>query len=221
MPRVPLDFLTKPIGYTFPIVTAALDELKPPAEIRKIRLAAQRGPLLVTLAAQLAAIVADAIYQQLAKPEVRHPFPELLALHGGKSYMALLQKVETASDHLNDAHRRVNQLEIRLVFHDWAVFESQRWATGKRTPSPLSGVLTWNPQPGDKGASTAKREYEKTTWDYLACRKKASGPPRRGGGGTKTNSKSAPLRSGAREDGEKTWHELSLPRQKEIRQTLN
>jgi hypothetical protein len=165
MPRVPLHYLPKLVGYTMPVVIDAIDEIKPPVEIQKIPDGAQKGPILVTLAAQLANIVADAIYHQLAQTPEHHRFRDYYEIHGGSRYRKLLLGLERACQRRAQARSHLVHLETRFLARDTATFDHGKWPNGKKVKSPLAGILTWNGHLG-KGLAETQCMYGKAADEY-------------------------------------------------------
>jgi hypothetical protein len=167
MPSHPKPFFPKLICYAVPVVIEAIKELGPPSEIKKVAAKAQQGPLLVTLVAQLAALLAEEITEKLFRGRAPGPDPweDLRSIHGGTKYQTLLLELEAARDGESRSHRLVHEAERKLLSRHFAHIGANKaprsWVKPKRAKSPLAGNFFWNPTFQTTGAfKKAKSGYE-------------------------------------------------------------
>ena len=97
-------------GYTLPIVISALKEIGHPLAIDKV-CEKQRGPLLVTLAAELAAIVVGLIYESKLCEMGLDEFERLVMILGGEDYQSAVRNYENAFQRENELISTITKLE--------------------------------------------------------------------------------------------------------------
>ena len=155
-------------AFTLPLVIAAIQEVGPPFAIAAVPSEEQQGPLLVTLATELACVLVGLLHEHLAWGKCLAEADRNFEAKGGKDYLQAKQKVQFLRDQeqkiITDARRIERQL-LRVAAGEIV----DRAGGDDASHSPDGGFLRWTENP----ASTPERRsrYETLFHDCVILRK--------------------------------------------------
>ncbi len=134
-------------AYTFSLVLSALEKLGPPAALAKVGAQSQRGPLLVTLATELACVCVGLLHESLTRGLGWTTVEDCLQIYGGDGYRTAFRNYQRAFQAKEAAVAEITRLENRTLRHGAARLNA---VAAKREPSTKcanGGRLYWQKSP--------------------------------------------------------------------------
>lgn len=116
--------------YTFPLIVKTLEACGPPTEISKVMNSNQKGPLLVTLACELASMTAQEICHNLMGLEEHQWKFEFVSIETGNRPAAITRELERLRTEIQQTHENIEGLEGRDHFIN-LIIPSQGGRSGK------------------------------------------------------------------------------------------
>ena len=141
-------------GYTLPLTIKALEKIGLPLAILKVPDEDQRGPLIVTLALELACVLVGLLYQSLAIGDGTDELAAFVMIFGG--------------DEFQREKRQVDLLQRRLIRFGAGELVDKKTGKGKFTRCLGEGFIAWS---GDSKKASSQveewcKEYSKLEKEY-------------------------------------------------------
>jgi hypothetical protein len=150
-------------AFTLPLVIGVIKEIGPPSAIALVPREKQRGPLLVTLATELACVLVSILREHLGWGGCIASSEDADALKLGAGYMQASQRLKALFEKERDALEAAHKIE-RLILR-LAAGEIVDRATGTDvSPCPDGGFLRWFKN--DACTPERRRRYETYSQDF-------------------------------------------------------
>lgn len=113
--RPPKPFYCRLQGYTWTVVIKAIEESGYPQEIKNIP-KKQQGPMIVTLACELSAILIELLIQSVTKQNFEQKLEDLRKQYAEESYHILMNEFKTLSDSIVNLEFQMESMELSYGF---------------------------------------------------------------------------------------------------------
>jgi len=131
-------------GFTLPLVISTLKQVGPPLAIAKVPDERKRGPLLVTLATELASIIVGLLYDSLTRGMGREEVENFLMIRGGKEFQDSLQHYQRVLRTKADLRSAIEQLESRALRLGAAEIVDKKPVRGSFAKCVEGGYIQWH-----------------------------------------------------------------------------
>jgi hypothetical protein len=139
-------------GYLFPLVAEALNSVGPPSALLAVDNEEERGPLLVTLAAQITIVGVGCLHNTLAAFSQREDYKRLLLLQPDS---ATARRIHSAGERI---YLQLQTLEAGIIHLGYAELIPKQIPRRKCTQTLEGDFLIWRTKTGAQGRQLQK-EY--------------------------------------------------------------
>jgi len=151
-------------GYTLAIAIPIIAKIGPPAEIAELTDDDQRGPLLVTLATELACEMVRVLYHNLFVGRWSEAFEQFLEISGGTPYQTLKRDCADLLARKNSLIVEAQGLERRIIQRGYGQVCFN--PAGQALPTIDNDFIEWYPSSLDADAKRLEAEYLQVASEY-------------------------------------------------------
>ncbi|MEO8341141.1 MAG: hypothetical protein ABI604_15760, partial [Nitrospirota bacterium] len=163
-------------GYTLPLVIDVFQEIGLPRAIQKVSDPAERGPLQVTLATELACVIVSLLHEGLAWGVGTEEIEDLLTERGGDDYRKALYEEKEKFEKKCALYLKINQMEQRIANLGFGEHVGNGRAKGSMSDAVDGGFIDWSTGIADSRETMLlmKNEHQKLLSKYHRLAKSAN-----------------------------------------------